>query len=311
METNEILLFIITVAAAGVPIAIPILYAALGEIVVEQSGIINIGIEGMILIGAWATYLGAVYTGSLWQGALFGVAAGVLLAVGLAFFYVTLGTDQVVTGILANLLVLGTTNLTYELLFRSNRPRLPASAEVPIPILSDIPRIGSILFRQGVLDYLAIVLAVATFFVLRQTWFGLNVRATGERPEAAETAGVNVRLVRYVATMFAGAAAALGGATLVIEEIQGFVENASAGRGFIALAVVVLARWNPLGAIVGAAIFGIADALQLRLQAMGVGVGVPHELLLAFPYVLTIVVLVGFVGGARYPAAAGIPYRKR
>jgi general nucleoside transport system permease protein len=309
MDAHGVLTFAVTVAAAAIPIAVPILFAALGEIVAEKAGIINIGIEGMMLIGAWAAYLGSVYTGSLGHGAILGALAGALLGLFLAAFYVTLGTDQVVTGILSNILVLGVTNLTYELLFRLNRPRLPAAPHLPIPGLAALPGLGPIFFNHGLLDYLAFAMVPVTYVLLRRTWFGLNVRAVGEHPEAADTAGIDVHLVRYAAMVFAGIMAALGGASLAIDEIQGFVENASAGRGFIALAVVVLAKWHPFGVLAGVGLVGITDALQLRLQAMGLGL--PHELLLMLPYLLTIVVLIGFVGNARYPAAAGLPYRKR
>ena len=306
MRPELVALFVVTTLTAAIPIAMPLLYAALGESVAEKAGILNIGIEGLMLIGAWAAYLGAVYTHSLVLGVLIGAVAGLILALMLAVFYVTIGADQIVTGILANLLVLGLTSVTFAHLFSTNRPRLGNPGVVEVPVLSSIPALGTILFKQDWLVYLGLLLVPFTYWLMKKTWFGLNVRAAGEHPRAAETAGVSVALVRYSAMAYVGVLAALGGATLAYDSIGGFVENATAGRGFIALAVVVLGKWNPFGVFIGALVVGATDALQLRLQAGGLPV--PHELLLMLPYLLTIVVLVGFVGGARYPAAAGVAY---
>ena len=306
MRPELVALFVVTTLTAAIPIAMPLLYAALGESVAEKAGILNIGIEGLMLIGAWAAYLGAVYTHSLVLGVLIGAVAGLILALMLAVFYVTIGADQIVTGILANLLVLGLTSVTFAHLFSTNRPRLGNPGVVEVPVLSSIPALGTILFKQDWLVYLGLLLVPFTYWLMKKTWSGLNVRAAGEPPRAAETAGVSVALVRYSAMAYVGVLAALGGATLAYDSIGGFVENATAGRGFIALAVVVLGKWNPFGVFIGALVVGATDALQLRLQAGGLPV--PHELLLMLPYLLTIVVLVGFVGGARYPAAAGVAY---
>jgi ABC-type uncharacterized transport system permease subunit len=308
MTPELIALFISTTLTAAIPIAMPLLYAALGEAVAEKAGILNIGLEGIMLIGAWAAYLGAVYTHSLVLGLLIGAAAGLVLGLLLAIFYVTLGTDQIVTGILVNLLVLGLTSVTFAHLFSTDRPRLANPPVIAVPILADIPGLGAILFRHDWLVYIGLLLVPATYWLMKHTWFGLDVRAVGEHPQAAETAGVSVVRVRYAAMAFVGILGALGGATLAMDSIGGFVENATAGRGFIALAVVVLGKWNPFGIFLGALVVGGTDALQLRLQAGGLPI--PHELLLMLPYLLTIVVLVGFVGGARYPAAAGVAYRR-
>lgn len=301
-------LFVVTLLTAAIPIAMPVLYAALGEAVAESAGVLNIGIEGMMLIGSWAAVMGAVSTGSLPAGAIIGMLAGGAFGILLAFFYVTRGTDQIVTGILANILALGLTSFIYYRLFSQSQPTLPPLPIVRIPLLAAIPGLGPILFQHNLLVYAGFLLVPLVHLLLNRTWFGLNVRAAGEHPRAADTAGINVYAVRYAATIFAGVMAALGGATLALADLNGFSENATAGRGFIALAVVALGKWNAFGVLIGAFVFGIADALQLRLQAMGLGV--PHEFLLMLPYILTILVLVGFVGGARYPQATGVPYRK-
>ncbi len=308
MTLSSVALFIVTLMTAAIPIAMPVLYAALGEAVAERAGVLNIGIEGMMLIGAWAAVMGAVYTDNLSAGVFVSMLAGAAFGMLLAFLYVSRGTDQIVTGILANIFALGLTSFIYHRLFVQTQPTLPPLPVVRIPLLAAVPGVGRVLFQHNLLVYTGFLLVPVIHLLINRTWFGLNVRAVGEHPRAADTAGVNVYAVRYGATIFAGVMAALGGATLALADLNGFSENATAGRGFIALAVVALGKWNALGVLLGAFVFGIADALQLRLQAMGLGV--PHEFLLMLPYILTILVLVGFVGGARYPAATGVPYRK-
>ncbi len=305
---GAVLLFVASIAAVAVPVGIPILYAALGEAVVERSGVINIGIEGMMLMGAWGTYLGAVQGHSFIAAIVAGLLAGALTAVVLAVFYVSLGTDQIVTGIVGNITAVGLTSFLYLTLYGSTQPTIPLLPPLGIPYLESIPDIGAVLFRQDVLVYGAILMAALTYLLMNKTWLGLDMGAVGEHPAAADSVGVRVQLIRYVAVVFGGIMAAAGGADLVLTQMGGFSVNATGGRGFIALAVVVLGKWNPLAILGGAAIFGLADALQLRLQAMGVGI--PHEMLLMLPYLLTIAVLVGFVGGARYPLAMGVPYRR-
>lgn len=308
MSPSDVGMFLGSVLAAAVPIAMPLLYAALGETVAERAGVLNIGIEGMMLIGSWAGVMGTIYTGSLPAGVVAAMLAGGVFGILLAFFYVTRGTDQIVTGILANILALGLTSFIYHRLFAQSQPILPPLPIVRIPLLASIPIAGRVLFQHNLLVFAGFLLVWLTHLLITRTWFGLNVRAVGEHPRAADTAGIDVHTVRYAATIFAGVMAALGGATLALADLNGFSENATAGRGFIALAVVALGKWSAPGVLAGAFIFGIADALQLRLQA--IGLGLPHEVLLMVPYILTILVLVGFVGGARYPAATGIPYRK-
>jgi simple sugar transport system permease protein len=306
MDLAPLVLLVTGLLAAAVPIAVPILLPALGEAVVEQSGILNIGIEGLVLIGAWGAYVGAIVTHSLLGGVLLAVAAGAAFALLLALFYVTLGTDQIVTGVLANIFAVGFTSLTYFQFF-PERPTLTAASSYAIPGLASLPVVGPSLFTNTGLTFVALLGVPLTWFLLRQTWFGLNVRAVGEHPAAAAVAGVNVHLIRYAALLFGGVMAALGGAALAIDDLRGFVENASDGRGFIALAVVVLGKWNPWAVFGGVALVAMADAGQFRLQASGVPI--PHDLLLMLPYALAIAVLVGFAGGARYPSAVGVAYR--
>ncbi len=306
MDLAPLVALVTGLLVAAVPIAVPILLPALGEAVVEQSGILNIGIEGLVLVGAWGAYAGAIVTHSLLGGVLAAVVVGIAFALVLALFYVTLGTDQIVTGVLANIFAVGFTSLTY-FQFLPERPTLPAASTYSIPALSQIPILGPSLFRNTGLTFLALLAVPAIWLLLRQSWFGLNVRAVGEHPEAAAVAGVNVHLIRYATLVLGGIMASLGGAALAIDDLRGFVENASDGRGFIALAVVVLGKWNPWAVFGGVALVAVADAGQFRLQASGIAI--PHDLLLMLPYVLAIAVLVGFAGGARYPSAVGEAYR--
>lgn len=306
MDLAPLLLLVTGLLVAAVPIAIPIMLPALGEAVVEQSGILNIGIEGLVLMGAWGAYVGAVVTHSLLGGVLTAVVVGMLFALVLAFFYVTLGTDQIVTGVLANIFAVGFTSLTYFQFFPA-RPTLPAPSIYAIPGLAQVPILGQSLFTNTGLTFMALLAVPLTWFLLRQTWFGLNVLVVGEHPDAAAVAGVSVHLIRYASVLFGGIMASLGGAVLAIDDLRGFVENASGGRGFVALAVVVLGKWNPWAIFGGVALVAVADAAQFRLQASGVAI--PHDLLLMLPYVLAIAVLVGFAGGARYPSAIGVAYR--
>lgn len=297
--------------AAMIRISTPILYAALGEIVAEDSGFLNIGIEGMMTIGAWGGFMGAYFFGGLWVGIITGIALGFLIGMLAGWLCIGRGADQIITGIIINIFCLGITSLTYKVTFdkMDDLPEVKSFEPFSIPFLSDIPYLGRMLFSHIPLVYLAFLL-VPVFWVLiyKMSW-GLKVRAVGEHPEAADTAGVNVWRVRYLAIGIAGGMAALGGATLSIGQLNIFMDNMTAGRGFIALAVVVFGGWNPLRVMGACLLFGFAEALQLRLQALNFPV--PHEFLLMIPYVLTILVLVGGAGKAEYPSAINIPYLKK
>ena len=292
--------------AATVRTATPLALAALGEVLVERVGLINIGLEGAILAGAFGALVGAT-GGGIAAGYGGAVAGGLVVGVLFALFVVTLRADQIITGTALTLLSVGVTGTLYGALYGSSGAALtlPTSAPVSIPGLAAIPVIGPALFVQPPVTYLAYLLAPALAWWLARTHAGLALRAVGERPEAAEAAGIRVDLVRVLAVLAGGALGGLAGGTLVLAQAGTFAENMSAGRGFIAIAIVVLGRWHPVGVALGALLFGAASALQFAFQAMGWAA--PYQLFLVIPYLLTLAALAGAVGRARAPAALGKP----
>ena len=295
---------------ATIRMATPLLLASLGEIVSERSGVFNIGLEGMMLMGAFCGFLGLHLTDSLSIGILAGMAGGLFLALISAYLSVTLGVDQIVSGIALNIFAVGFTSSFYRIIFGLTPPQVETSRMFPlgIPWLEDLPFIGPILFKQVPLVYVAFALVPLLWFILFRTTIGLQVRSLGEHPLAADIAGVRVAQIRYLSVLLAGSFAGLGGAYLSLGPLNLFSDNMIAGRGFIALAVVIFGRLNPFGALGAALLFGAAEALQLRLQAMGLDI--PYQILLMQPYVATVVALVGLIGKTRLPAALGVPYNE-
>ncbi|MSR19975.1 MAG: ABC transporter permease [Gemmatimonadetes bacterium] len=307
MSEADLVLFLEASVRLGVPLAL----AAMGEAITERSGVINIGLEGSLIAGALGGALAALAFGSAEAGVLGGAAAGVLAALVFAAFAVGLGTDQIITGTAVTLGGLGFTGAVYQARFGATGTALtlPTLAPLPIPGLADIPWLGSALFAQAPTAYLAYLLAPALWYFLFRTEWGLELRAVGENPDAAQAAGVRVRRVRVLATLFGGALAGIAGAHLALAHAGTFAENMSAGRGFIAIAVVALGRWNPPLVLLAALLFGAASALQFLLQA--VGVDLPYQLFLAFPYLLTLAALAGWLGRTRAPAALALPWPRR
>jgi general nucleoside transport system permease protein len=305
------MVFLSTLLAASFRIATPILFAALGEAVAERAGILNIGIEGMMAIGAFIGFAAAHWADSLWFG--FAAAGLAGAAVGLLFGYVTVerGADHVLTGIVLNLFCLGLASLGYKSLYsgRSTIPQVPNMHPFFMPWLSNLPFVGRAFFSHLPVVWIAFALVPVFAFLLSHTKWGLNVRAVGENPTAVDTAGLDVWRLRLGAIAIGGAMAGIGGATLSIAELGAYLDNMTAGRGFIALAVVVFGGWRPWRIALACLVFGGAEAVQLRLQALGAPV--PNALLLAVPYVLTIVVVAAFAGKAGYPAAINQPYLQR
>lgn len=290
---------------ATVRTATPLALAALGECISERAGVINIGLEGAIIAGALGGTVAAASLGVA-GGFVVGALAGLLIAAIFAFFTVRLRADQIITGTAITLFSLGLTGTLYRSLFGASGVALstPTAGPLVIPGLSAIPLIGTALFAQPVISYLVMVVAPLLAWWLARTQAGLAVRALGEYPEAAIAAGIAPRRTQALAVLFAGAMAGLAGATLVLAQAGTFVEGMSAGRGFIAIAIVVLGRWNPLGVLGAALLFGAANSLQTLFQAMGWS-GIPYQLFLALPYVLTLLVLAGASGRAASPAALG------
>lgn len=303
--------FVVTWLSASLRLAGPVLLAALGETFAEQSGVLNVGIEGTMLLGALASFLASYYTGMIWGSLGVAVLAGIAANLFLAWMYVTVRASQVVAGLVFNVLALGIATTIYRMaLANSAVPEsIPMFQPLRIPFLSTIPGIGPVLFSQTILFYLTLVLALVSHFVLFRTNFGLALRASGENPAAADSAGISVPRMRYAGTLISGAAAGMAGGYLVLAQVGLFRETIVSGQGFIALGIVIFGRWNPLKATVAAMVFGACDALQLSLQIFGTRI--PPQLLLALPYVVTILAISGLFGGkAVQPAALMTPYVK-
>ncbi len=300
--------FIIGILAASIRLATPILLAALGEIFVERAGILNLGVEGIMLMGALSGFLGGYWSGNLWAGVLAGMLTGVLFGLLMGFMSITVRANQVVAGIGITILGGGLSTLLFRLAFglRTIPPTLDIFPTLPIPLLSQIPFIGPVLFEHNVLVYLALILVPAASAVLYRTHFGLKVRAVGESPDAVDARGISVARTRYLALIIGGAMAGLGGAYLVLGSLGLFWTQMTAGRGFIAIAVVVFSKWDPARALLGALVFGVASALQISLQTLGMPI--PSQILLMLPYIITIIVLVGVSRRAEFPSAYAVPY---
>jgi simple sugar transport system permease protein len=296
--------------ATSLVLGTPILLAALGELLVERTGVLNIGVEGLMLFGAFAAALGAYATGSAAWGAVAAAATGTAVALLFALATVRLSADQIVVGAAINLLALGTTGALYRALLGGTGAALvlPTLPPLGLPLLQDLPVVGPALFRQHALVYGALVATPALAFVLARTGLGLRLRSLGDHPQAAASLGIGVRAYRTAALGVGGALAGLAGAALTLAATNTFVEGITAGRGFIALAVVVFGRWSPWGALGGAVLFGLASALQFQFQAAALAV--PYQVFLMLPYVLTLAVLLVATGAARAPRALGERYQR-
>jgi simple sugar transport system permease protein len=290
--------------AAAVRVATPLLLAATGETVTERAGVINLGLEGMMLAGALAATLGASAAGP-WTGLALAVLAGMLLAAAFAAIAIGARADQILAGTALTLGAVGLTGTIYRQAYGTGGAglALPTLAPVPIPLLSRIPVLGPALFDQPAPTYLALVALPVVWWVLFRTRPGLALRATGEGAAMARAAGVRTGLVRTAATVVGGGFAGLAGATLVLAQVGTFAEKMTAGRGYVAIAIVVLGRWHPAGVAVAALLFGAATALQYVFQSLGLAV--PYQLFLMLPYVLTLLALAGAVGRVRAPADLG------
>jgi ABC-type uncharacterized transport system permease subunit len=300
----------LTILAAAIRSSAPILYPALGGIFSERSGVLNIGLEGMMLISAFTAVVGSYFTGNPWIGVLCGIAGGLLAALIHAFMCINLRADQAIVGTGINILGQGLPNFLLLKIWGQQgiSPVVPRISDWRIPFIADLPIIGPILGSQSPLVYLALVLVPVSWYILFRTPFGLRLRSVGENPRAAETVGISVYKMRYSGVLISGLMASLGGAFLSVSYLAQFVNLMTAGRGFIGLAAMIFGRWNPFGALFACLLFGFADSLQASAQAAGVLI--PPQFLLMLPYVLTIVALVGAMGRAEPPAFDGKPYEK-
>ncbi|MCD6286881.1 MAG: ABC transporter permease [Anaerolineae bacterium] len=290
--------------------AIPITLAALSGVMCERCGVVNIGIEGMMLSGAFFAALFGSITDSAWLGLLAAMIGGGLMAALLAVLAIRYKVNQIIAGTAINILATGLTSyFSSRYLQKYAELNNPATfSPIPLPGLSKIPIVGPALFNHTLLVYLTLILVVVIQIMLYYTRWGLRTRAVGEHPRAADTLGVNVFLTRYVNVISGGLIAGLGGAYLVLSSVARFDELMTAGKGFIGLAAMIFGKWNPVGALGSSLIFGFADALQTKLAILAVPI--PSQFLLMAPYLVTIVALAGVVGRSRTPAADGVPYEK-
>ncbi|HZG48278.1 MAG TPA: ABC transporter permease [Thermoleophilaceae bacterium] len=295
--------------AAMLRFATPLVFAALGGILSERSGVINIGLEGMMLTGAFFGIFGADLLGSWPLGVLVGMAAGGLLGLVHAFFSIHLRADQVVSGTAVNLLALGITGYVFVAHYGSagTPAEVPRVPEVTLPLIEEIPLVGDVLGTMSLLTLVALLLVPAMALYLFRTPSGLRLRSVGEKPRAADSVGLPVLRTRYLAVIASGVFAAIGGVYLSIALLGSFNEGMTAGRGFIALAAVIFGSWRPLGALAAALLFGFSTALAQRLPEFSESTAVLFQ---ALPYVLTLIVVAGVIGRSRPPAAIGVPYVK-
>ena len=299
---------LVSLASATLVAATPLVLAALGGVLSERSGVVNIALEGIMLTAAFAGFAVAFVTHSLALGLLASIGAGMAIAALHAVLSIEFLVDQIVSGTVINILAVGVTGVFYRTSLQQG-VRGPGTLPVwDIPVLSGIPVIGPIFFQNQLVTYLMLILVVVVHVVLFNSVWGLRTRACGEHPLAAETAGVNVKLVRYLNVIASGALGGLGGAYFSIQQIGNFLPNMVGGRGFIALAAMIFGKWTPFGAFGASLLFAGSEALGARLQYLGVRV--PIQFLGMLPYILTIVVVAGAMGRAIAPAAVGRPYRK-
>ena len=284
--------------------ATPLAFAAIGETVAERAGVINIGLEGAIIAGAFGGFV-AAGSGSVTAGFVGAAFAGIIVSAIFAFFAIRLRADQIITGTAISLLGLGVTATLYRQMYGASGAALsiPTMGIQSIPFLSSLPIIGKPLFAQPVITYVLYGLVPGVWWWMYKTHAGLGLRAIGEDPRAAVAAGVNAARVQFIATLFGGMLGGIAGGVLVLAQAGSFAEGMSAGRGFIAIAIVVLGRWHPLGVAAAALIFGAASALQYLFQAMGWPL--PYQAFLALPYVLTLLGLAGIAGRSIPPASLG------
>ena len=288
--------------------AVPLLLAGLGEQMSEKAGVLNIGIEGMMIFGAYIGFVAAFYSDSLWLGFLAGAAGGMVVASIMALLCVRLGLNQIVIGIGLTLGFEGLTALLHHFQFSRTYPRLPAAEATVIPLLADIPVLGAALFRHHLLVYLAVLLVPLMAYLYRRTQFGLNLQAAGDKPAALDVAGVDVVRTRTVAVLTTGALAGIGGAYLANIGAGIFVPFVTNGAGFLGIVLAMLARGRPLWVLAGALVFGLCLSLTTALQVAGMNV--PTDLIQMIPFLAVMIMLVAFGRKSSLPAALGIPYER-
>ena len=299
--------FMTAFLAAAVRLAVPLMYGGIGETIAEKSGILNIGMEGVMLSGAFFSFAGAWYSGNLFVGLLCGMAGGLVVSLLHGLLSITLIQNQSVSGLAINMLMLGVTSFLFKLMSNGQGyQQIETFPNIAIPGLSKIPLIGDAFFNCDFLTYILYVLLILTWVFYKKTNLGLSFMAVGEHPRAAESAGIQVKKYRWIVMVFNGILGGIGGAYLVLVQLGVFTENMISGRGYIALATVILGRYTPFGMFGAALLFGAANALQIRLQA--VGVPLPAQALAMLPYIITLIALLGSIGRSNEPESLSKPY---
>lgn len=292
-------------------LSVPLIFGSLAGVLSERVGVVNIAIDSQLLIGAFASAFAASLSDNLFVGLFAALIAGALVSLVLAVFSIKYVVDQIIVGVVLNVLVVGLTNFLFSTLLSENRSLFnspPRFDKIEIPLLANIPVVGPVLFNQTLIVYLMYVAVFAVWVALFKTRWGLRVRAVGEYPKAADTVGIKVYRTRYMSVTIGGALAGLGGAFFTLGQVGAFGKEMTNGAGYIALAALIFGRWNPLYAALAALLFGFAQNLQYGLAI--IGSPVPSEFLLMLPYVLTVVAVAGLVGKVTGPAAVGKPYIK-
>lgn len=298
---------LVGILASGIRLATPYLYASIGETFGQKSGVLNLGVEGIMLLGAFAAFYTTFITENLWLGLLAAVIVGGLLGLIVAVINVTLNAEQGISGIGVYLFGLGMSELLFQKTLGTVET-VSGFSSVDIPVLSDIPIIGEIFFQQNILVYFAYLMVPISWFILAKTTLGLKIRAVGENPEAADTLGVSVSSVRYFTQIFGGIMSGVAGASLSIALLNVFQQNLTSGLGFIAVALVYFGGWRPVGVLVGSLIFSMVNALQLWVQVLNLPI--PSDFAVMMPYVLTIVALIVAVQRVRPPSALTKPFER-
>jgi simple sugar transport system permease protein len=298
---------LVGILAAGIRLATPYLFASLGETFGQKSGVLNLGVEGIMLLGAFAAFYTTFITENPWLGLLAAIIVGGIMGLAVAVINVTLKAEQGISGIGVYLFGLGMSELLFQKTF-GNVEIVSGFSSIYIPILSDIPIIGEIFFQQNLLVYIAYIMVPVSWFVLSKTTLGLKIRAVGENPEAADTLGVSVSGVRYFTEIFGGVMSGVAGASLSIALLNVFQQNLTSGLGFIAVALVYFGGWRPFGVLIGSLIFSMVNALQLWVQVLNIPI--PSDIAIMMPYVLTILALVIAVQRVRPPSALTKPYER-
>lgn len=298
---------LVGILASGIRLATPYLYAAIGETFSQRSGVLNLGVEGQMLLGAFAAFYVTFVSGSLWLGLLAAMLVGLLMGLAMAFVSINLQAEQGISGIGFYLFGLGMSDLLFQKLLGTVET-VSGFREVPIPVLSEIPILGEILFQQNVLVYGAFVLVIAAWFVLNKTTLGLKIRAVGESPETADSLGVSVTRVRYFTVALGGVLSGIAGASLSIALLNVFQQNMTSGLGFIAVALVYFGGWRPFAVMGGALLFSMVNSLQLWVQVLGIPI--PADFAVMLPYILTIFALIITVQRVRPPSALSKPFER-